>query len=27
VPLKWLIWADSNTHFKILMQQDMFVLH
>ena len=24
VPLKWLLWEDSTTHFKIMIQQSMF---
>jgi hypothetical protein len=27
VPLKWLLWVDSSTLSKIMMQQDMYVHH
>jgi hypothetical protein len=27
VPLKWLLWVDLVTLSKIMMQQDMCVLH
>jgi hypothetical protein len=27
VPLKWLKWEDTTTHFKIMIQQNMLELH
>jgi hypothetical protein len=27
VPLKWLLWVDSVTLSKIMMQRDMYVHH